>query len=208
MLLANSLMKLGLFSLGSLSLVILIDSPVFALKLTTLDAFVTYKNGTADPDDFFWDKAKYSKSEAEGGYPNLIPFKWFILAKNENKSKVILKKVSFQLQSNGGPNGAMVDVGPLIHLTPPSFKVSVNEQVGNIPESGSTTQYFHKAAIFPSDPDTSRFLQLDLSNAHVTVVKHVPGPLPLLGAAAAFSYSRKLRRSLKAKGGDASCQKQ
>jgi hypothetical protein len=35
----------------------------------------------------------------------------------------------------------------------------------------------------------------------------VPGPLPLLGAAAAFTYSRKLRRSLKPKGGDANSQK-
>ena len=38
------------------------------------------------------------------------------------------------------------------------------------------------------------FARISDFNSNIAEVQHVPGPLPLLGAAAAFSWSRKLRR--------------
>ena len=92
-------MKVGLFSLGSLSLVILLDSPAFSLKLTTISTSAFYEDNVPGNSDniFPWDALKRNLTPKEGGYPERIPFKWFITARNDNNFDVILKKVSFQL---------------------------------------------------------------------------------------------------------------
>ena len=196
--------------MGLLPLVILLDSPAFALKLTTISTSAFYEDNVDDnPDNIFpWDARKSNLTPEEGGYPESIPFRWFITARNDNNFDVILKKVSFQLFSDGGPPLVQLrKVGRPFHLTPPPIKVEKNQTVRNLPRFGSTTQHFTVAEIEPFDPSRARNLSLFVAEAHVTVQKHVPGPLPALGAAAAFSYSRKLRRSLKLKVDDAGSKK-
>lgn len=90
----------------------------------------------------------------------------------------------------------------------PKIKILPGQEVSNRQQDRSATQSFESAVAGQYYDGFNLPLKFILKDEHVTATRHVPGPLPLLGAAAAFSYSRKLRRSLKSKGGDASYQKQ
>jgi hypothetical protein len=114
--------------------------------------------------------------------------------------------VSFGIKSSGSTLDAIARYN-LIPKMP--VKIGPHQILLNPTNAPSTTQSFSVFAFVPNiNPTVDKNLEFSIVDQHVTATRHVPGPLPLLGAAAAFSYSRKLRRSLKPKVGDVSSQQQ
>lgn len=190
--------------------------PAFALKLSIINTSVQFENLRLKPDGNFegdgnfgvnnnliWDKNAFSEHK----YPASLRFKWFVTAANHFDYPVILGKVSFKLYEDDiGPFDQLVQDYPLADQKTPPIKIQPGVQVTNLDQSDSTIQYVSSNAI----NDKTAFggtLEFILKDVHVTATQHVPGPLPILGAAAAFSYSRKLRRSLKLKVDDAGSKK-
>lgn len=232
MFLANSLIKVGLFSLGSLSLVILLDSPASAIKLNAIPVGFGENNAGDNGIQFeiieevngmFKGTGIFPKPEdvkpltdstfkyvKNGMYQPSYKFRWQIKVTNNRLDKFKLSALTFKVCSGRDCLSQVYPANPSI----PSITINRGESKINPITAGSTTQLFNfedfKANLRPVGDKHYLFM---LKEIHVEATRHdpapapVPGPLPLLGAAAAFSYSRKLRRSLKLKVDDAGSQK-
>jgi hypothetical protein len=153
--------------------------------------------------------------DIKDSFPDKIRLRWFITVKSQYDFPVNLRSVQFDLREGDVFFDDWLGGFPLKNQRTPRVKLMPGQTATNLERFGSTTQQVAIKNVLRSTINDAKFegkkpsLEFILTDIEARADKHpdptgVPAPLPLLGAAAAFSYSRKLRKSLKSQLDDAS----